>query len=139
MRRRYFSILGLAGLLTLATSELTPDVFAQGMIKDVDACGFVVDQSGRPIAEATISASSGANVVASATSLSDGSFSFVQNLSSEVQLEVRAQGFVRAIGIVEKMSGGSMKKCKRPLYAVLAVGNGNSYLTTKKKSLPKTK
>jgi Carboxypeptidase regulatory-like domain len=139
MRRRYFSILALVCLLTLVSSEITADAFAQDLIKDVDACGFVVDQSGRPVSEVTITAKSGENVIATATSLSDGSFSFVQSINSPVQLHVTAKGYAEASDTVERMRSAGFKKCGRPLYAVLAMSGGNSFLTTKKKSLPKTK
>ena len=140
MRRRYAVLLGFAGLLTLASSELTAaNVMVQERIKDVDACGLVIGPDGQGIPDATISATSGGNVIATATTLSDGSFSFVQSVGAHVQLGVKARGFVDATGTVDRMSATSSRRCKHPVYAVLAVGGGSSYLTAKKSGLPRSK
>jgi hypothetical protein len=139
VRQKYVAILGLACLLTLVSPELTANAVAQENIKDVDACGLVMGMDGRAIPDATITAKSGENVMATATSLSDGSFSFMQSLNSQIQLEVRAPGFVPASGAIEHMQAHTSMKCGHPIYVVLAVGGGNSYLTTKKRSLPRSK
>jgi hypothetical protein len=137
--RKYVAIIGLVCLFTLASSELTANAVAQENIKDVDACGLVMGVDGRAIPDATITAKSGENVMASATSLSDGSFSFIQSLNSQIQLEVRAPGFAPASGAIEHMQAHTSMKCGHPIYVVLAVGRGTSYLTTRKKSLPRSK
>jgi hypothetical protein len=139
VRRKYIVILGLAGLLTVVSSGLTADVAGQERIKDVDACGMVVDASGHGIAEATVAATSEGNVIATATSLSDGSFSFMQNFNSPVQLNVQARGFAPAGGTIEYMRAAGSRKCRHPVYAVMAVGGGSSYLTAKKNKLPRSK
>ena len=137
--RRHVVLFSFGALIVCCSSGLTSDVIAQERIKDVDACGLVMGPDGRGISEATVSAISDGRTLAIATSLSDGSFSFTQSINSPVELHVRAKGFSEASAAVEKMRGAGLKKCGHPVYAVLATGSGNSYLTTKKKGLPKTK
>jgi hypothetical protein len=140
VRRRYVILVGFACLLALGSSQLTAaNVVVQERIKDVDACGLVMDPSGHGIPDATISATSGGNVIASATTLSDGSFSFMQNFNSRIQLSVQARGFAGANGAIEHMGAAGSRKCRHPVYVVLAVGEGSSYLTSRKSGLPRSK
>ena len=109
-------------------------------IKEADGCGYVVDSTGSVIPEATVKATSGEKTVATATTLSDGSFHFEESINSEVLITVSAKGFAAATGAVDRVkSTRSDKKCKRPVYAVLAQGNGASFITTKKKNVPRPK
>jgi hypothetical protein len=139
VRHRYVVLFSFGALFVLLSSQLRGDVAVQERIKDVDACGLVMGPDGRGISEATVTAISDGKTLAIATSLSDGSFSFTQSINSPVELHVKAKGFAEASATVERMRGAGLKKCGHPVYAVLAVGGGNGYLTTKKKSLPKTK
>ncbi len=131
---KYIAIVGLAVLLTVPAAAP-----AQDLIKEVDACGLVLDPSGHGVPDATVSAMSGGNVVETSTTLSDGSFSFLQNVNSEVQISVKARGFAPATGTVDHLHSAGSRKCKRPLYAVLAVVGGTSFLTEKKNKLPRSK
>ena len=109
-------------------------------IKDADGCGYVVDATGSVVPEATVKATSGDKTVATATTLSDGSFHFEESINSQVMLTVSAKGFASATDTVDHVkSTKSDKKCKRPVYVVLAQGNGASFITTKKKNVPKVK
>jgi Carboxypeptidase regulatory-like domain len=139
MMRRYVVLLVATGVLAFVSLVEGADAVAQEHIKDVDACGLVVDPSGHGVADATIVATHGGNVIATVTSLSDGSFSFMQSINSPVELHVKAEGFAEGTGSVDRMRDAGTRRCGRPVYAVLAVGGGSSYFTTKKKSLPKTK
>ena len=127
------------GMMLMATTQLAPDVFAQSPIKESDSCGFVQDASGAPIAEASIKAMSGDKTIATAITLSDGSFHLSESKNSRVDLEVSAQGFAAARGSIDRMHAEDSRKCKHPVYAVLATGQGHSFITAKKSELPKRK
>lgn len=107
-------------------------------IKGADACGYVVDTKGSVVPEATVKAMTGEKTVATATTLSDGSFHFQESINSRINVTVSANGFAPATQTVDHVkSTKSDKKCKSPIYAVLAAGNGASFITTKKKLVPR--
>ena len=72
MRRGYLAIAGFAAVLAFASSQLAADVVVEEHIKDVDACGLVMDHTGHGIEGAIVSAKRGENVLATASTLSDG-------------------------------------------------------------------
>lgn len=109
-------------------------------IKEANACGYVVDTTGSVVPEATVKATNGSKTVATATTMSDGSFHFEESINSKIVLTVEAKGFATASDTVDRVKGAkSEKKCGRPVYVVLAQGNGTSFITTKKNRVPKTK
>jgi hypothetical protein len=130
---------GVLCMLLMTTSHLAADVFVDKPIKEADDCGFIQDASGAAISEATVKAISGVRTIATATTLSDGSFHFAESTNMQVKLEVSAREFVTARNTIGRMHTTDSKKCKHPVYAVLAVGQGHSFITAKKSELPKTK
>ncbi|MDP9038836.1 MAG: carboxypeptidase-like regulatory domain-containing protein [Acidobacteriota bacterium] len=113
---------------------------ADERMKEADACGYVVDASGSVVSAATVSATNGGRTIATATTFSDGSFHFEDSINTGVDLAVEAKGFVPANGHIERLRGvKSEKKCGHPVYVVLAGGKGLSYITTKKKNVPRTR
>jgi hypothetical protein len=126
-------------MLLMTTSQLAADVFVDKAIKEADGCGFIQDASGSAVAEASVKAMSGDKTIAITTTLSDGSFHFTESVDTQARLVVSARGFVTATNTIGRMHTANSKKCKHPVYAVLAVGQGHSFITTKKSELPKTK
>jgi hypothetical protein len=107
-------------------------------IDKADECGFVVDQTGLPVAEATLTASAG-DFKVSATSSSDGSFLFPGTSGEPMSIEANAKGFSAAHGTIAHLGVSGEKKCKHPFYVVLSVDGGGrgSYLTVSQKDVPK--
>jgi hypothetical protein len=127
-------------MLLMTTSHLAADVSGDKPIKEADDCGFIKDASGAAVPEATVKAISGVKTIATAITLSDGSFHFTESTNMQVELEVSARWFVTARNTIGRMhTAADSKKCKHPVYAVLAVGQGHSFITAKKSELPKTK
>jgi hypothetical protein len=134
-------LLVFAAVACVTLLAATPAFAAQDReIKEADGCGYVVDTTGSVVPEATVKATSGDKTVATATTLSDGSFHFEESINSQVTLTISAKGFAPATDTVDHVkSTKSDNKCKRPVYVVLAQGNGMSFITTKKKNVPRTK
>ena len=131
--------LNLVSAICLVLFAAVPAFAAQTpAIKEADACGYVVDTTGSVVPEATLKAMNGEKTVATATTLSDGSFRFQESISMQIVLSASARGFATASDTVERVKGTkSDKKCKRPIYVVLAQGNGASFITTKKNRVPR--
>jgi Carboxypeptidase regulatory-like domain len=110
-------------MMLMATTQLAVGAVVGGPIKEADGCGFIQDASGVPISEATVKAMNGDKTVATATTLSDGSFRFTDLRNVRVDLEVSAPGFVTARNAIDRMLEADGRKCKRPVYVMLAVGH----------------
>ena len=107
-------------------------------IDKADECGFVVDQAGLPVADATLTASAGGFKV-SATSSSDGSFLFPETSKMPMSIQAGAAGFSGAGGTITHLEAAGEKRCRHPFYVVLFVASvgRESFLTVKKKDVPK--
>ena len=123
---------------TLASGAMA-NVVVDKPIDKADECGFVVDQTGLPVAEATLTASAGEFKV-SATSSSDGSFLFPGTSGEPMTIEANAKGFSAAHGTIARLGASGERKCRHPFYVVLSAGGADgrgSYLTVSQKDVPK--
>jgi hypothetical protein len=139
MRPRSVVLFGVLGLPVSLAAGSMANVAVAKPIDKADECGYVVDQTGLPIADATLTASAG-DFKVSATSSSDGSFLFPGTLNQPLSIHAEAKGFSAAQGTVAHLEAAGEKKCKHPLYVVLFAGNvdgSGSYLTVKQKDVPK--
>ena len=108
-------------------------------IDKAEECGFVVDQAGLPVAEATLTASAG-DFKVSAVSSGDGSFLFSGTSNQPVLIQSEANGFSKAEATIAHLEAAVERKCKHPFYVVLFAGNTNgrgSYMTVNQKDVPK--
>ena len=109
-------------------------------IKEVDGCGWVVDSTGSVVSDATVKAMSGEKTIATASTLSDGSFHFEESISSGIVLTAQAKGMAPANETIDRVKAAKgEKKCKRPIYVVLGKTAGSSFITVKKKLVPKSR
>ena len=127
----------LAVSVTLAAGSTAPArLDTSAAIDKADACGSVVDSAGHAVPDVMLTASAG-NFKVSATTISDGSFSLPETSTGPMLLEAEARGFSRASRTISHLSGAGERKCKHPLYVVLAGTGGASFMTMNKKDLPK--
>jgi hypothetical protein len=139
MRLRNGLLLVISCLPFSLASGSIASVVVDKPIDKADECGYVVDQTGLPVSEATLTASAGEFKV-SATSSSDGSFLFPSTSSEPMTIEANAKGFSGAHGTIAHLGISGEKKCRHPFYVVLAVGSvdgAGSYLTVSQKDVPK--
>jgi Carboxypeptidase regulatory-like domain len=123
--------------MSLAVGSMA-NVRVDASIDKADACGLVVDESGRPIADASLTATAG-DFKVNSTSVSDGSFTLPETSNRPMSLVATAKGFSPATQTISHLSSAGSRKCKHPVYVVLMTGKmaGASYITMKKKDLPK--
>jgi hypothetical protein len=124
-------------LVPLASGSVA-NVVVGKTIDKADECGFVVDQAGLPVGDATLTASAG-DFKVSATSSGDGSFLFPETSKQAMSIQAGAKGFSGAGGTVTHLEAAGEKRCRHPFYVVLFAANGGreSFLTVKKKDVPK--
>ena len=135
------SVCLVAGILfgMCVSAALAADA-PDGFIKEADACGFVVDTTGSVVSEAMITATNGGRLIATASTLSDGSFHFKDSINASIDLKAVAGGFAPALSSVNRVHPAVKEgKCKSPLYVVLGKSAGSSFITIKKKLVPKLK
>ncbi len=139
MRLRNGVLLVVSCLLFSLAAGFMANAAVDKPIDKADECGFVVDQTGLPVAEATLTASAG-DFKVSATSSGDGSFLFPGTSSQPMLITADAKGFSGAQGTIAHLGAAGERKCKHPFYVVLFAGNidgRGSYLTVKQKDVPK--
>lgn len=137
--KRLRLITALLALAALSSLPRVQSAFAQERIKEADACGFIVDATGTAVEGATIAAISGDKTLATASSLSDGSFHFAETLNSPAELRVEAKGLASTTHAIERLRSVNAKHCRRPVYVVLGATDGSGVVTMKKSELPRLK
>jgi hypothetical protein len=136
--RRYGLLFAVSCLAFSLAPGSMANVVVDKPIDKADGCGFVVDQTGLPVAGVTLTSSAG-DFKVSAVSSSDGSFLFPGTSNQSMSITADATGFATAHGTINHMGPAGERKCKRPFYVVLSLGNTvrGSYLTLSQKDVPK--
>lgn len=98
-------------------------------------CGFVIDPTGEPIANATVTILKDHHEIASMESSTDGRFAVNQLEAGSYDIRVQANFFLPAFSSITLVKPGA--KCKKELGVLLAVGGGCSGISLGKLNKPK--
>jgi hypothetical protein len=134
--RRFVSSLALAAFIFcyfVPVSRAT--VCVEPKIKVADACGIVLDPSGRPIPDATVVLTIESRDSSVKTN-DEGRFELPNFSGNKVEVKVTAAGFMGAFSSIGSVRGVTAA-CRKPIYIMLQVGgDGCTMISLKKRDLP---